>query len=74
MVWLQVTVVARIPLAQYRAQMNQHRKGYLKDLVISNSQCGQYHATLTGPAVNTSGVKQLYSIATVWTMVLVSKN
>ena len=37
----------------YRAQMKQHRKGYLKDLVISNSQCGQYHKTLTGPGVNT---------------------
>ena len=35
----------------YRAQMKQHRKGYLKDLVISNSQCGQYHKTLTGPGV-----------------------
>ena len=39
----------------YRAQMKQHRKGYLQDLVISNAQCGQYHATLTGPSVNTSG-------------------
>ena len=39
----------------YRAQMKQHRKGYLSDLVISNSQCGQYHKTLTGPSVNTSG-------------------
>ena len=37
----------------YRAQMKQHRKGYLKDLVISNSQCGQYHKTLTGPAADT---------------------
>ena len=37
----------------YRAQMNQHRKGYLQDLVISNSQCGAYHKTLTGPGVNT---------------------
>ena len=36
----------------YRAQMKQHRKGYLKDLVISNSQCGQYHKTLTGPGAN----------------------
>jgi len=37
---------------QYRAQMKQHRKGYLKDLVISNSQCGAYHKTLTGPGAN----------------------
>ena len=35
----------------YRAQMKQHRKGYLQDLVISNAKCGAYHATLTGPGV-----------------------
>ena len=40
---------------QYRSQMKQHRKGYLSDLVISNAQCGEYHATLKGPSVNTSG-------------------
>ena len=40
--------------AQYRSQMNQHRKGYLQEPVISNSQCGQYHTTLTGPTVNQS--------------------
>ena len=39
----------------YRAQMKQHRKGYLQDLVISNAKCGAYHATLTGPSVNTTG-------------------
>ena len=39
----------------YRAQMKQHRKGYLSDLVISNAKCGEYHATLTGPSVNTTG-------------------
>ena len=39
----------------YRAQMKQHRIGYLSDLVISNAKCGAYHATLTGPSVNTSG-------------------
>ena len=39
----------------YRAQMKQHRKGYLQDLVIPNAKCGAYHATLTGPSVNTSG-------------------
>ena len=39
----------------YRAQMKQHRKGYLADLVISNATCGAYHATLTGPSVNTTG-------------------
>ena len=41
--------------ATYRAQMKQHRKGYLQDLVISNDKCGAYHATLTGPSVNTTG-------------------
>ena len=35
----------------YRAQMKQHRKGYVQDLVISNDKCGAYHATLTGPAM-----------------------
>ena len=39
----------------YRAQMKQHRKGYLQDLVISNSQCGEYHKTLTGPGVISGG-------------------
>ena len=36
----------------YRRQMNQNRKGYLSDLVISNAQCGEYHATLKGPGVS----------------------
>ena len=36
----------------YRRQMNQNRKGYLQEPVISNSQCGAYHATLSGPTVN----------------------
>ena len=35
----------------YRAQMKQNRKGYLSEPVISNSQCGQYHKTLSGPGV-----------------------
>ena len=35
----------------YRAQMKQSRKGYLSEPVISNAQCGQYHATLSGPSV-----------------------
>ena len=35
----------------YRAQMNQNRKGFLQEPVISNAQCGEYHKTLTGPAV-----------------------
>ena len=35
----------------YRAQMNQNRKGYLQEPVISNAQCGAYHKTLSGPAV-----------------------
>ena len=42
-------------IGSYRAQMKQHRKGYLQEPVISNAKCGQYHATLSGPAVNTSG-------------------
>ena len=37
--------------ATYRSQMKQHRKGYLQEPVISNSQCGEYHKTLTGPGV-----------------------
>ena len=41
--------------ATYRSQMKQHRKGYLQEPIISNAKCGQYHATLTGPSVNTSG-------------------
>ena len=36
---------------QYRRQMNQNRKGYLSEAVISNAKCGEYHATLTGPSV-----------------------
>ena len=39
----------------YRAQMNQHRKGYLKDLVIPNAKCGAYHKTLSGPAAPSGG-------------------
>ena len=39
----------------YRAQMNQNRKGYLSEPVISNAQCGQYHATLKGPAAVSGG-------------------
>ena len=35
----------------YRAQMNQNRKGFLQEPVISNAQCGAYHKTLTGPAM-----------------------
>jgi len=35
----------------YRRQMGQNRKGYLSEPVISNAQCGAYHATLTGPSV-----------------------
>ena len=34
----------------YRKQMNQNRKGYLSEPVISNSQCGAYHKTLSGPS------------------------
>ena len=35
----------------YRAQMKQSRKGYMQEPVISNAQCGQYHKTLSGPAM-----------------------
>ena len=35
----------------YRAQMKQNRKGFLSEPIISNAQCGQYHKTLSGPAV-----------------------
>ena len=30
----------------YRRQMNQNRKGFKSEPVISNAQCGAYHATL----------------------------
>ena len=39
----------------YRAQMNQHRKGYLSEAVISNSQCGAYHPTKSGSAAPSGG-------------------
>ena len=32
--------------AAYRKQMNQSRKGYMKELLVSNAQCGEYHPTL----------------------------
>ena len=32
----------------YRKQMNQNRKGYMSESVISNSMCGEYHPTLQG--------------------------
>ena len=41
--------------ATYRAQMKQHRKGYLQEPVISNAKCGAYHATLSGPAAPSGG-------------------
>lgn len=31
---------------QYRKQMNQDRKGYMKEALIPNSMCGEYHPTL----------------------------
>ena len=30
----------------YRAQMNQNRKGFMKEVLVSNAQCGVYHPTL----------------------------
>jgi len=32
--------------AAYRKQMNQNRKGYMKEVLVSNAQCGVYHPTL----------------------------
>ena len=32
--------------AVYRSQMNQNRKGFMKENLVSNSQCGEYHPTL----------------------------
>ena len=34
-------------IGTYRAQMNQNRKGFISEPVISNAQCGAYHKTLT---------------------------
>ena len=31
---------------QYRKQMNQNRKGYMKENLVPNSMCGDYHPTL----------------------------
>ena len=30
----------------YRAQMNQSRKGFAKEILVSRAQCGEYHPTL----------------------------
>jgi len=32
--------------AVYRKQMNQSRKGFMKERLVSNAQCGVYHPTL----------------------------
>jgi hypothetical protein len=32
--------------AVYRKQMNQNRKGFTKEILVSNAQCGVYHPTL----------------------------
>ena len=32
--------------AAYRKQMNQSRKGFAKEILVSNAQCGVYHPTL----------------------------
>ena len=32
--------------AVYRSQMNQVRKGFMKENLVSNAQCGEYHPTL----------------------------
>ena len=31
---------------EYRKQMNQNRKGFMKEVLVSNAQCGVYHPTL----------------------------
>lgn len=31
---------------QYRKQMNQSREGFMKEVLVPNSICGQYHETL----------------------------
>ena len=38
----------------YRRQMGQNRNGFVQEPVISNSKCGEYHATLKGPAISTA--------------------
>ena len=30
----------------YRSQMNQNRKGFMKEILVSRAQCGEYHPTL----------------------------
>ncbi len=30
----------------YRSQMNQNRKGFMKENLVSRAQCGEYHPTL----------------------------
>ncbi len=30
----------------YRRQMNQSRDGFMKEMLVSNAQCGEYHPTL----------------------------
>ncbi len=30
----------------YRSQMNQNRKGFMKEILVSVAQCGEYHPTL----------------------------
>jgi len=30
----------------YRKQMNQNRKGYMKEILVPNSMCGDYHPTI----------------------------
>ena len=32
--------------AVYRKQMNQNRNGFMKERLVSNAQCGEYHPTL----------------------------
>ena len=32
--------------AVYRKQMNQNRNGFMKENLVSNAQCGEYHPTL----------------------------
>ena len=39
----------------YRQQMNQNRKGYMSEGIVTNAQCGDYHKTISGSAAPSGG-------------------
>ena len=39
----------------YRQQMNQNRKGYMSEGIVTNAQCGAYHKTISGSAAPSGG-------------------